>query len=190
MSLAGGRKERPGASGRKERSGIVAAVALGLALALPAAPALAAGLKVSDAWLRATAPGQQTASAGLTIRSEKAAKLVAARTPVAKRVELHIMKQEKGMMIMRQVPSIALPAGQAVELGTTSHLMLVGLKHQLKAGEKVELTLTVRVGHHKERVKVSAKVIPLTADAPGSDDKGDGMGSMDMGGGSKGGSGY
>ena len=174
------------AGGWKEKSGRLAALALGLALALPAAPALAGGLKVSGAWLRATAPGQDTASAGLTIRSAKAGKLVAARTPVAKRVELHIMKQEKGMMIMRRVPSIALPAGKDVVLGSGSHLMLIGLKHQLKAGEKVELILTVRVGRHTERVRTHARVIPLTADAPESG----GMGGMNMGGGSKGGGGY
>lgn len=170
--------------------GKLPAVLAAAVLALAAASALADDVTVSDATVRATAPGQDTASAGLTIRSEKDGKLVAASTPVAKRVELHVMKHENGMMMMRPVASILLPAGKEVVLGSEIHLMLVGLKRPLKAGEKIELTLTVRyAGMRKEKIKVTAEVKPVAADAPDGSGKG-GMGGMDMGGSSMGGHDY
>jgi copper(I)-binding protein len=49
---------------------------------------------------------------------------------------------EGDVMRMRQVDAIDVPAGQAVELKPGSfHLMLMGLKAPLKAGDRFPLTL-------------------------------------------------
>jgi copper(I)-binding protein len=127
-----------------------------------AASAFAAqDITVSGAWVRATAPGQDSAAASMNITSSRAAKLVAVTVgkDVADRAELHTMKHENGMMMMRAVDSLPLPAGQQVKLGSGDHIMLIGLKHPLKAGDSVLLTLTVETaGKHRETVKVDAEV--------------------------------
>lgn len=127
-----------------------------------AAQALAGDVVVTKATARATAPGQQTAAVGMHIKASKDAKLVAASTPAASKVEIHIMKHANGMMVMRQIPSLALPANKEVAVGHGTHLMLIGLKHPLKPGAKVHLTLTiVFANQHREHVKVVAKVMPV-----------------------------
>ncbi len=124
----------------------------------------AGDIEVAGAWSRATTPGQDAAMADMTITSKYAAKLVGVATPVAQTAELHSMTTENGMMKMRQVKEIELPAGKAVNLGSAGyHLMLIGLKTQLNAGDNVSLTLTLQVGKGKPvKLKTSAEVKPLT----------------------------
>jgi hypothetical protein len=62
------------------------------------------------------------------------------------------------MMKMAQVDSIDLPAGKGVNLASGGyHIMLTGLKKQLKEGDAVTLTLEV-VGKNNKREKVTVKV--------------------------------
>ena len=87
----------------------------------------------------------------------KAAKVVAASSPVAEMVEIHEMKMDDGVMKMRAVDALALPAGQPVALKPGSyHVMLMGLKAPIKAGDTVPLTLTVE-GEDKQRTTVEIK---------------------------------
>ncbi len=123
-----------------------------------------ADIEVSGAWSRATAPGQDAASVDMTIISKHAATLVGVSSPVAKICELHSMTTEGGMMMMREVESIALPAAKPVNLGKSGyHLMLNGLKAPLKEGENIPLTLSIRTGTGVDMVETSAKVGSLTA---------------------------
>ena len=69
-------------------------------------------------------------------------RVVSASSPVAERVELHETIRDGDVMRMREVEAIELPAGQTVELKPGGlHLMLMGLKAPLKAGETVPVTL-------------------------------------------------
>ena len=139
----------------KKLSGFVA----GMLFALSAFAAQE--VTVSNAWVRATAPGQGSAAASMDVTSARDAKLVAVTVgkDVADSAELHIMKHEDGMMVMRRVDSFALPAGHKVVLGPSDHIMLIGLKHQLKAGDSVPLKLTIETaGKHRETVEVNAEV--------------------------------
>ncbi len=136
----------------------------GIVLAFCAAPAFASDATVSGAWVRATAPGQDSASVSMRITARKNAKLIAASSPAAAQVEIHLMKHEQGMMTMRKAESLELPAGQEVALESGSHLMLVGLKQPLKAGDKVRLDLTLEyAGKLQEVIPVTAEVRALTA---------------------------
>jgi copper(I)-binding protein len=64
---------------------------------------------------------------------------------------------EDGVMKMRAVDALPLPAGQAVALKPGSyHVMLMGLKQPIKAGETVPLTLTIE-GDDKLRSTVEVK---------------------------------
>lgn len=80
---------------------------------------------------------------GIRNRGRADDRLLAASTPLAERVELHHMTMDGGIMRMREVPGIALPAGQTVQLrhGQAYHLMLIGLKQLLVEGERFDITL-------------------------------------------------
>jgi hypothetical protein len=82
--------------------------------------------------------------------------LVSASTDAAQTVELHETKQEAGVMKMRPVKTIPVPAGGKTELKPGGyHIMLMGLKHDLKPGDKVAVTLEFE---HGGRVRVEAPV--------------------------------
>jgi hypothetical protein len=144
----------------------------GLFAALSISFACHAGdIEVSGAWTRATAPGQDQAGVDLSITSKQKAALVGASTPAAKTVELHSMTSENGMMTMREVKTIELPAGKTVSLGKSGyHLMLNGLKSPLKEGATLPLTLNIKVANKPvSKVKTEVEVRSLTATRPASD---------------------
>jgi len=81
------------------------------------------------------------------------------------------MTHDSGMMKMREVPEIKLPAGKPVNLGESGyHLMLTGLKAPLTEGENVPLTLDIKVSDRTVKVEAKAEVRPLTAPKPMKDD--------------------
>jgi hypothetical protein len=73
--------------------------------------------------------------------------LVSASTDVAQKTELHETTRDGGVMKMRPVKEIPVPAGGKTELKPGGyHIMLMGLKHDLKPGEKVAVTLKFEHG--------------------------------------------
>jgi copper(I)-binding protein len=125
-------------------SGIWARAALAAFGVVLAAAAQAQPASVKDAWVRAPAPGQKVAGVYMEIVSRTNTALVAVASPVAARAELHSMALEDGVMKMRPLERIELPAGTAVKLAPGGlHVMLIDLKQPLQRGEKVPLTLTV-----------------------------------------------
>ncbi|MBM4189651.1 MAG: copper chaperone PCu(A)C [Betaproteobacteria bacterium] len=122
--------------------------------------ALADTVKISDPWARATAPGAPAAGAFMGLTADADMTLVAAESNVSKVVELHTMKMENGVMVMRAVPKIDLPKGQTVNLKPGGlHVMFIGLHAPLKAGEKVDITLRLKDSQGKEqRVPVTAEI--------------------------------
>lgn len=141
-------------------------------IALAAGALLSAGalaqVTVSDAWVRATVPQQKSAGAFMQLRSAKAATLVAVRTPAADKAEMHQMEMQGQNMSMHAVKSIALPAGKDVKLGPGGyHVMLFGLKQQLKEGDSVPLTLVVEgAANKRQEVQVSVAVKPIAYQPP------------------------
>ena len=131
-----------------------------------AAELVAQPVAVSNVWIRATVPAQQVTGAFMTLTSATDLRLIAASSPQAGMVEIHQMSMENNLMQMRAVPDgIILPQGTPVELKPGSfHLMLMGLKSQMKTGARVPLTLTFE-GKDKKRttVKVDADVRDITA---------------------------
>lgn len=130
---------------------------LGMALVLPA---LADSVKIENAWVRATAPGQKVAGGFLELTADADMALVGGSSPVSRSLELHIMKMDGGVMEMRQVKEIALPKGQTVKLEPGGlHIMFIGIKKQLKAGDKAPLTLIVKgVDGKEQKLDVQAEV--------------------------------
>ncbi len=111
----------------------------------------AVDIAVSDAFVRLPPPGQSISAAFLTLsNSGDAKKLVKADSPVANNVELHNHIHDGGVMRMRQVTAIDIPAkGKVVLQPGGYHVMLIGLKAPLQDGQKVPLTLTFDDGSSK-----------------------------------------
>lgn len=134
-----------------------------LTFALIAQGAMAAGVSVDNAWMRATAPGQQVAGAYLDITSPADATLVGAQSPAAGSIEMHTMRMDNGVMEMREIKSLALPGNKTVKLAPGGvHLMLLDLRQPFKAGERVPIRLTFETARKKrETVEVTAQVRDL-----------------------------
>jgi hypothetical protein len=70
-----------------------------------------------------------------------------AASPVAATVELHTHTNNNGVMEMRQIPQIDVPAKGRTELAPGGlHIMLIGLKQDMKVGETAQITLTFEDG--------------------------------------------
>lgn len=102
---------------------------------------------VSAAWVRLLPPTQPNTAAYMTLRNLTDADLqiVAAESPVARVAELHDHVQDAaGVMRMRQVEAIRIPAHGEVELKPGGlHVMLIDLIEPLEEGQVVPVTLYV-----------------------------------------------
>lgn len=101
-------------------------------------------LAVREAYVRAAPPGQPHGAAFMTLinTGSTARALVGASSPVSTVVELHTHRHEDGMMRMRRLERIDIPAqGQTVLAPGGLHLMLIGLRQALQPGDQVALTL-------------------------------------------------
>jgi copper(I)-binding protein len=123
-----------------------------------------AQVAVSDAWVRGTVPGQRATGAFMQLASPADTALVAVSSPSAKSAEIHTMAMEGGVMKMRAIDSLTLPAGKTVELKPGGyHLMLMDLAQPLKEGDTVSMVLTFADGKGgKTTQEVKAPVRALT----------------------------
>lgn len=130
------------------------------ALAVLACPALAGDLAVVEPWARASAGMAKAGAAFLTVKNSgnAADRLVGAKSDASARVELHTHKNVDGVMQMRPVESIAVPAGgMAVLKPGGDHVMFMGLKKPFVEGEKIPVTLVFeKTGEVKIEVPVKA----------------------------------
>ena len=128
------------------------AALLAIATLMLATPALADNVRVDDPWTRATAPGQKVAGGFMRLTADADMTLLGGSSPVSTHFELHTMSMDDGVMVMREVENIALPKGKTVELKPGGlHIMFIGLRQPIKAGDKVPVTLRLRGGDGKER---------------------------------------
>ncbi|WP_047514290.1 copper chaperone PCu(A)C [Methylophilus sp. Q8] len=101
-----------------------------------------AEVKLSDAWVRASNPGQSVGAAYVTLSSAQDVTLVYAETERAGTVEMHSMTMQNGVMKMRSMEELPVPAGKPVKLAPGGlHLMLFELPTPFKAGEQVKFRL-------------------------------------------------
>jgi len=103
------------------------------------------GIVVGDAWAKPTLKGTRTGAVYLTLtnRGSAADHLMAISTPVAERAELHEDVMTKGVMSMKPVPDLALAPGTSIAIAPGHyHVMLIGVRAPLAAGQSFPLTLT------------------------------------------------
>jgi protein SCO1 len=112
-----------------------------------ASPARAQGsISIVHAWSRATPPGASVGAAYFeVVNTGNADVLTGIETPQARRVEMHSMTVVDGLMQMRKLDSLPIPAHGHVRFEPgTLHAMLIDLVRPLKEGERVPLTLLFR----------------------------------------------
>lgn len=69
--------------------------------------------------------------------------LVGVTSDIARTLEIHTHIHEDGILRMREVDSISIPAsGEAVLKPMGDHIMLIGLNETLETGDQFDLTLT------------------------------------------------
>ena len=128
------------------------------AFCLAAQTAWAAGINVTDAWVRATMPGQPVGGAYMQIQSDADARLIGVTSSVVPRVEVHEMKMDGDVMRMREVKVVDLPKGKTVSLEPGGfHIMLMDLKKPIVAGEVIPLTLLIESGGKQQTAEVKAE---------------------------------
>ena len=125
--------------------------------------AVSGEVTVKDAWVRGTVAAQTTTGAFMTITSSEEAKLVGARSGIAKMTEIHQSMLMDGVNHMHAAEAVALPAGKSIELKPGGyHVMLMGLAKPVAAGQKVPIELTVEDKRGKRsKIEVQADVRPL-----------------------------
>lgn len=147
----------------------LALTALAAALAVPAvAHDYRLGtLEISHPWTRATPPTAQAGGGFLTItnRGTAADRLLAARSTVSDRVEVHEMKMDGNVMRMRELEKgLEIPAGATVMLKPGGfHIMFMGLKAPFAKDAKVPVTL---VFEKAGSLDITLDVEALGASAP------------------------
>jgi periplasmic copper chaperone A len=130
------------------------AVAMGIPVA--AQPDGTTPIEITEeAWVRSTPPNRTVTAAYLGIRnnSSETRRMTGASSSVAGRVELHthVHDPQSGMMQMRHVEAIELPAGETVRLAPGGlHIMLMDLDRDLQPGASVPMTLEFDDGSRLE----------------------------------------
>lgn len=127
-------------------------------------PAQASGFDVGEIlvdspWARSLPAVSRNGAVYMVLRNRGAGidYLVAASTAVSDRAEFHTHMHQDGIMMMRRIEKIEIPAGGEVALEPGGHhLMLMGLNSPMDEGEEFQVTLrfenageievTVRIG--------------------------------------------
>lgn len=107
------------------------------------------GIEVTDAWARPGAEGRMSAAYFLISNyNTEDDVLMSVETGVAQTAEVHeSYEREEGMMGMREVPQLDIPAQSSVSFEQGGlHVMLVDLRRQLSEGDTFQLTLAFQNG--------------------------------------------
>ena len=100
------------------------------------------GLIVKDVWSRATPAKNGAVYMTIFNHGDHMDRLVAVESLVSEKAELHTHNMKDGVMRMRRIFAFEVHPGElAVFAPGGNHVMLLGLKKKLVAGEKFPLTL-------------------------------------------------
>ena len=125
------------------RQAILIAVTL-FSAALPAQEFTLGNMTIAGAWSREMPPNAPNGAVYFRVenRGGEPDRIVSVRTDIAEAVELHTHELKDGMMKMRRVESVEVPAGGAALFKPHGlHVMLFGLKQPLVDGESFDLTV-------------------------------------------------
>ena len=98
-------------------------------------------MEVRDAWMRPAAQGGNGA-VYLVIHSASGDEITGVTSEIAEAVEMHESTMSGDVMEMHPLHSVPLEAGQDVTFEPGGfHIMLIGLKRDLNAGDETQITL-------------------------------------------------
>jgi len=114
---------------------------------------LAAGVTVSETWARTPAGGRDITAGYMTLEAPGGDALVGAASESAERIELHTHINDNGVMRMRPVDRVELPAGEVVRFEPGGlHLMIFGLAPEAVEAGEIEVTLDFAGGEARDIV--------------------------------------
>lgn len=99
-------------------------------------------IAIDGAWARATLPGQMSSAAYFTITNTGGPDVLLSVSSPAGDASLHSTSMAGGVMKMRPLSRLDVPAhGQVTLKAGGTHLMVMGLKQPLEAGSSIRLDL-------------------------------------------------
>ena len=131
---------------------------------LSIAAVFGADVEIDGAYARASIPNVPNSAAFFVIKnnSDKDIAITSANSDVAEKNELHTHIKENKMMKMMKIEKLVVPAKSSLELKSGGdHVMLMGLKKELKAGDEISLELSFSDGD-KKSIKVPVKDLAST----------------------------
>lgn len=141
------------------------AVAAGCVMSFQTLAATVAEMvEVSDPYVRMVPPTAAATAAFMALKNTAKGDhaLVSAKAYINKTTELHTHIHDNGVMRMRQVPKIDLPAGQNVALQPGGlHVMLIGLNESVKEGQAIKIDLTFDDGSTKTIEAIGRPIMPM-----------------------------
>lgn len=123
-----------------------------------------ADVEIDGAYARASIPNVPNSAAFFVIKnnSDKDIAITSANSDIAEKNELHTHIKENEMMKMMKIEKLVVPAKSSLELKSGGdHVMLMGLKKELKAGDEISLELSFSDGD-KKSIKVPVKDLAST----------------------------
>ena len=123
-----------------------------------------ADVEIDGAYARASIPNVPNSAAFFVIKnnSDKNIAITSANSDIAEKNELHTHIKENQMMKMMKIEKLVVPAKSSLELKSGGdHVMLIGLKKELKAGDEISLELSFSDGD-KKKIKVPVKDLAST----------------------------
>ena len=130
-----------------------------LAPAVHAGEVSAGNLVITQAWSRATPGGAPVAGGYLAIENRGALpdRLLSGATDAARKIEIHEMALDKGIMTMRPIEGgLFIEPGKTVKFEPGGrHLMFIGLAAPFREGEQVSVSLTFELAGTIAREKPS-----------------------------------
>lgn len=123
-----------------------------------------ADVEIEGAYARASIPNVPNSAAFFVIKnnSDKDIAITSANSDIAEKNELHTHIKENQMLKMMKIEKLVVPAKSSLELKSGGdHVMLMGLKKELKAGDEISLELSFSDGD-KKSIKVPVKDLAST----------------------------
>ncbi|MCI6344071.1 MAG: copper chaperone PCu(A)C [Campylobacter sp.] len=123
-----------------------------------------ADVEIDGAYARASIPNVPNSAAFFVIKnnSDKDIAITSANSDAAQKNELHTHIKENEMIKMMKIEKLVVPAKSSLELKSGGdHVMLMGLKKELKAGDEISLELSFSDGD-KKKIKVPVKDLAST----------------------------
>lgn len=123
-----------------------------------------ADVEIDGAYARASIPNVPNSAAFFVIKnnSDKDIAITSANSDIAEKNELHTHIKENKMMKMMKIEKLVVPAKSSLELKSGGdHVMLMGLKKELKVGDEINLELSFSDGD-KKSIKVPVKDLAST----------------------------